>query len=260
MRAIEPCSKVGMYGCSLFRLEGTPDISVAFGPVPKPLPVATSKSLSATATASVYHSVGTKPMAGIGAPICRWPSAKVVVSNTATESVAALAANRRFPSLLCAKASVSLPENSCFGRCVEKNALTLPVLASIAATESALARATYKNFSSGERSIAVGCEPGATELFGTSNEMRRTTVLCIRSSSAICEAFHKLHHARRPSRVATTVYGKEEGMKRCELRSNCASSFPDPESSRITLSDKLLATSSWSFCPDVPEITASPAG
>src|SRR6195256_2374334 len=247
MRAIEPCSKVGMYGCSLFRLEGTLDRSVAFGPVPKPLPVATSKSLSATATASVYHSVGTKPMAGVGAPICRWPSVKIVVSNTATESVPALAANSRLPSLLCANASVSLPENSCFGRWVENNACTLPVVASIAAMESALARATYKNFSSGERSIAVGCEPGATELFGISKGMRRTTVLRARSSSATCEAFHKLHHARLPSRVATTVYGKEEGKKRCVLKSNWAASFPDSESSWITLSERLLATSSWSL-------------
>src|ERR1700736_6318896 len=111
----------------------------------------------------------------------------------------------------------------------------------MAATESALANATYKNFSSGERSIAVGCEPGATELFGTSNEMRRTTALRARSSSATCEAFHKLHQARRPSRVVTTVYGKEEGMKRWVLRSNCANSFPDSDASRITFGDRLLA-------------------
>src|SRR3984893_2577183 len=117
----------------------------------------------------------------------------------------------------------------------------------MAATESALANATYRNFSSGERSIAVGCEPGATELFGTSNGMRRTAVLRTRSSSATCDAFHKLHQARRPSRLATTVYGKEEGMKRCVLRSNCANSFPDSTSIRITLSDRLLATKSWPF-------------
>src|SRR5258708_39900072 len=72
------------------------------------------------------------------------------------------------------------------------------------------------------------------------------------------EEFHKLHQARRPSRVATTVYGNDDGIISCVLRSNCCKTRPSPESRSTTLSERLFATSNRSL--PLPEITASPAG
>ena len=83
----------------LVLLSASLDFSSPFGPVPRPLPVAISKSLPATATASVYHSVGRKPIAVMGAAGFSRFWAILPISKTATESAAALAANSLFPSL-----------------------------------------------------------------------------------------------------------------------------------------------------------------
>src|ERR1700751_6302186 len=106
--------------------------------------------------------------------------------------------------------------------------------------------------------MAVGCEPGAVGDSGSRNDIQRVTAPPTRSSSATFEAFHKLHQARRPSRVTVSVYGYDEGTIVLVLRSKRARTSPLAVSSRIALSDKLFATSSRSVRP--PGTTAMPPG
>src|SRR5205814_186366 len=96
----------------------------------------------------------------------------------------------------------------------------LPLSVDTIATLLALASATYKDFSSGLSSRAVGCEPGASGSLGSHNGTQRMTLPVVRSSSATRDAFHRLTQARRPSRVATTVYGYADGTNWFVLRSN----------------------------------------
>src|SRR5258708_25512069 len=107
--------------------------------------------------------------------------------------------------------------------------------------------------------MAVGCEPGAIGSFGSSSLIHLTTFPLMRSSSATCEAFHRLHQARLPSRVATTVYGNDDGTRAPTLRSKLCRTLPFARSSSTTLSDRLLATRSLSGAP-ATEIKANPAG
>src|SRR3954453_22714032 len=88
------------------------------------------------------------------------------------------------------------------------------------ATWSTLESATYNVFSLGLNSIAVGCEPGARGSSGSLSLIQRRIFPRARSSSATCDAFHRLHQALRPSRAATHVYGYEAGTRSLVLRSN----------------------------------------
>src|SRR5579864_8498686 len=88
--------------------------------------------------------------------------------------------------------------------------------------------------------------------------IHRLTFPLVRSSSAICDAFHRLHHARRPSFVATHVYGYDDGTRSLVLKSKFCSTFPVAASSSTTLSERLFATRSLSWPPS--EISAIPAG
>src|SRR4029077_13398238 len=117
---------------------------------------------------------------------------------------------------------------------------------------------TYRVFSSGLKSSAVGWEPGASGSSGRFSVIFLTTVFPVRSSSATCDAFHKLHQARRASRVATQVYGKDDGTKLPVLRSKVCKILSVVGSSTTTLSERLLATRSLSRPASV--ITANPAG
>src|SRR5580692_5634379 len=100
--------------------------------------------------------------------------------------------------------------------------------------------ATYNVFSLGLRSIAVGCEPGASGLSTSLSLIQRATLPLVRSSSAICEAFHRLHQARWPSCVATTVYGYADGTRSPVLRSKVCRTLPLAGSSNTTLSERLF--------------------
>src|SRR5690242_12305429 len=107
-------------------------------------------------------------------------------------------------------------------------------------------------------SIAELCALGEIASFGFWRAIQRTTRPLDRSSSAILGEFHKLHQARLPSRVATTPYGKDDGMIRSVLTSNCCSTAPLVALISSTLSARLFATSSRSFPPEVT--SASPPG
>src|SRR5436853_3102446 len=108
------------------------------------------------------------------------------------------------------------------------------------------------------RSIAVGCELGATESEGRQSSIRRFTVPFLRSNSATAEPFHKLTHALVPARLAMTVYGYAAGMYLLVLISKDFKIRPELTSSRTTLSERLFATSRRS--PSLELKTASPAG
>src|SRR5712672_2475134 len=95
---------------------------------------------------------------------------------------------------------------------VSNQRTTLPVAVETAATRSALDNATNRIFSSVVSSIAVGCEPDAIVSCGWSSGIQRDIIPFCKSSSAILDRFHRLHHARRPSLDATTVYGNEAGI------------------------------------------------
>src|SRR5450755_661814 len=100
---------------------------------------------------------------------------------------------------------------------------------------STLDSATNNTLSFLLSNIAVGCEPGAKGSSGCFSLIQRDTLPPVRSSSATCDAFHKLHQARRPSRVATHVYGNDDGIRSLVLRSKVCSTFPVAGSSRTTL-------------------------
>ena len=123
---------------------------------------------------------------------------------------------------------------------------------------SAFERATYSSFSSRLNSIAVGCDPGASGSSGWFSLIHRTTFPLVRSNSATFDAFHKLHHARRPSRVATHAYGYDDGTRSLVLRSKLCRTFPVAGSSSTALSERLFATRSLSLPPSA--ISARPAG
>src|SRR5258708_39833067 len=107
--------------------------------------------------------------------------------------------------------------------------------------------------------MAVGCEPGAIGSFGSSSLIHLTTFPLVRSSSATCEAFHRLHEARLPSRAATTVYGNDGGTRAPTLRSKLCRTLPFAGSSSTPLSERLLATKSLSRPPAVAEMKAKQA-
>src|SRR6516165_9041547 len=95
---------------------------------------------------------------------------------------------------------------------------------------------TKSVFSSAVKIIAVGCKVGAIG-GAPDGPIHRASFPLVKSSSATCDAFHKLHHARRPSLVATHVYGYAAGTRSFVLRSKVCSVLPVDESIRITLSD-----------------------
>src|SRR5215469_13428104 len=129
------------------------------------------------------------------------------MSKTATASRPALATKTRVPSIDCAKATGDVPGAFCPDNEMVwyPNGRSVSVLTS--ATWSMFESATYNVFSLGLKSIAVGCEPGASGSSIGLSLIQCATLPLVRSSSATCEAFQRLHQARRPSRVATTVYG-----------------------------------------------------
>ncbi len=127
-----------------------------------------------------------------------------------------------------------------------------------AATSSMLDSATYRMLSSGLSRSAVGCEPAARGSSGCFSLIQRATLPLARSSSATCDAFHKLHQALRPLRVATHVYGNDDGIRSLVLRSKLCKMFPVAGSSSTALSDRLFAIRSLSW-PSLA-INVIPAG
>src|ERR1700685_2084970 len=187
------------------------------GRVPSPLAVAMRRSSPLTARAEGYQSVGMKPMGRCR--ISRGPDepkamvaagSSCVVSKTAIASNEESATKRYLPSEDCASAVGELPAYFFGDGQVERSRISTRALGpgsavGTASTLSELERATYNICSSGLSSIAVGCEPGARGSFGCFRSIRFPIFPLVRSSSATCEAFHKLHQARLASRVATQV-------------------------------------------------------
>src|SRR5437660_2391084 len=191
----------------------------ALGPVPSPFAVAINRSSPRTASALGYQSVGIKPVAE-RCPFSSLPSRIPERSKTATALSEESATNRRLPSSDIARALGEVPEYCWPGRRVPRNLTGLPSAGDATATVSALDSATYSSFSSGLNSMAVGCDPGSVEFFGGSSGIQRVIFPLAKSSSATRDAFHKLHQARRPSRLATTVSGKDAGTSSFVLRPN----------------------------------------
>src|SRR5215471_18427372 len=177
-----------------------------FGPVPRPLALAINKSLPALASAVGYHSVGIKPMARSVDPVMTGLDILIAeTSYTATAFKLASATNRYFPSADSAMAFGVVPPGAFSSSVrVSKVRTISPVSVEITATLSLFDKATYKNFSSELNRSAVGWEPGNSGLSGSNSEIQRVTFPAVRSSSAMRDKFHRLHHARRPSRVAVT--------------------------------------------------------
>src|SRR3954464_12714465 len=121
-------------------------------------------------------------------------------------ALSAASATKRFlPSEDCARASGTDPAYFWLGIVVSSRRTILPVSVARTAPRSALARVTYRDFSSGLSRSAVGWEPGISGALGSSSDVQRVTFPVVRSNSATRERFHNVHQARRPSRVATTV-------------------------------------------------------
>src|SRR5215475_1643097 len=173
-----------------------------FGPVPCPFAVAIHKLSPCVANAVGYQSVGMNPAAGCG--LLAVVSVEFVRSNTAIAFSIAVATSNFFPSADNARATGEDPPKDWPGSFVENQRAGVKSRMEIAATMSAFESVTYSVDSSGLSRSAVGCDPGAILDSGSNKEMRLVAPVA-RLSSAIREAFHKLHQARRPPRDTTTV-------------------------------------------------------
>src|SRR3974377_1929165 len=101
-------------------------------------------------------------------------------------------------------------------------------------------------FSSLLRHSAVACADGASGSSCRFVSIQRVPLPARTSNSATREEFHTLHHARLPSRVATTVYGYAAGTRSLMLRSNVWEHVPRAAASSTTLSERLFAISNLS--------------
>ena len=77
-------------------------------------------------------------------------------------------------------------------------------------------RASFRRDSRAARSDANPAQAGRQ---AASNLIQRATLPLVKSNSATRDAFHRLHHPRRPSFVATHVYGYDDGTRSLVLRS-----------------------------------------